>query len=201
MTSMAHILDERALVLNRHWVPIKTATVRDAFCLVFKGAARIIEPATYQTFDFASWAELGAERGKPHIRTVRLTIRAPEVIVLTHYGGVPEQEVVFSRRNLFKRDRTTCQYCGRTPGSENLTIDHVVPRSRGGVSSWENCVLACLECNLRKSARTPEQAGMRLLKRPAKPRWSSAITLVLGTRKESWEQFVSRVYWDAELQE
>lgn len=195
-----YVLDERALVLNKNWVPIKTATVRDAFCLVFKGAARIVEPSTFETFDFKSWSQLSVERGKPHVRTVRLSIRAPEVIVLTQYGGYPAQQVVFSRRNLFKRDRTICQYCGKAPGAENLTIDHVLPRAKGGVSSWENCVLACIDCNTRKAARTPEQAGMRLLRVPVEPRGSPSITFMLGARKESWEHFVSRMYWDAELE-
>jgi 5-methylcytosine-specific restriction endonuclease McrA len=197
---MSGVLSERALVLNRNWVPIRTATVKDALCLIWKGAARAVQTDTYETHDFRSWAELGAERDKPHIRTVTLTIRVPEVIVLTRYAGYPTQSIVFSRRNLFKRDRHTCQYCGKQPGSENLTIDHVVPRSQGGRSSWTNCVLACVDCNVRKADRTPRQAGMRLLQEPCRPKWSPSITVVVGRRKESWDQFVSRMYWDAELQ-
>jgi 5-methylcytosine-specific restriction endonuclease McrA len=198
---MEHVLDERTLVLNRHWTPIRTTTVRDALCLLFKGAARAIEPATCEAHDFRSWAQLAAERGKPRVRTVRLAIRVPEVIVLTRYGGLPAREIVFSRRNLFRRDRSACQYCGARPGAGELTIDHVVPRSQGGVSSWENCVLACLDCNGAKSNRTPEQAGLRLRRAPRRPRWSPSIALaIVGRRRESWEQFVSRLYWDAQLE-
>lgn len=199
-TTCANVLYAPTLVLNRHWVPIKTATVKDALCLLYKGAARVVEPRTYETFDYRSWSELAAERGRPHVRTVRLAFPVPEVILLSRYGGVPEREVVFSRRNLFRRDRFTCQYCGAQPGANALTIDHVLPRSRGGKSAWENCVLACLACNARKANRLPQEAGLRLLRAPAKPRWSPSLTLALGTVRESWEQFVSRMYWDAELE-
>ena len=198
---MEHILTEPTLVLNQRWAPIRTTTVREALCLLYKGAARAIEPETCEAHDFRSWAQLAAERDKPRVRTVRLSIRVPEVIVLTRYAGFPAEEIVFSRRNLFKRDRNACQYCGAQPGTDALTIDHVVPRSQGGVSSWENCVLACLACNVRKSNRTPERAGLRLRNTPRRPRWSPSITIAtLGKRRESWEQFVSRLYWDAELE-
>ena len=93
------------------------------------------------------------------------------MLALARYDRLPTQAVAFSRRNIFKRDRFTCQFCGRQPGSEELTIDHVVPRSRGGTSTWENCVLACVPCNARKANRTPEQAGMKLRRAPVRPAW------------------------------
>ncbi len=102
---------------------------------------------------------------------MRFKLRVPEVIALTDYDRLPMAAVTFSRRNIFKRDHYTCQYCGAQPGSEELTIDHVVPRSQGGVSTWENCVLACMACNKRKADRTPEQARMRLRKKPVRPAW------------------------------
>jgi 5-methylcytosine-specific restriction endonuclease McrA len=194
------VLDDRALVLNRRWVPIRTATVREAVCLMVKGAAKAVMPQTYETYDFPSWIMLQTERGKPHIRTVSLTIRVPEVIQLLVYDGLPVQEIVFSRRNVFKRDRNMCQYCGGRPGTEELTIDHIQPRSQGGRSTWENCVLACVECNKRKANRLLDQAGMRLLRPPIKPRWSPRITIALGTRKESWNAFVTRAYWNVPLE-
>jgi 5-methylcytosine-specific restriction endonuclease McrA len=200
MNVLANVLDQPTLVLNRHWVPIKTAPVREALCLMYKGAARAVEPRTFETFDYRSWSELAAERDRPHVRTVRLSIPVPEVILLLKYGGMPAQEIVFSRRNLFRRDRFTCQYCGARPGPEELTIDHVTPRSRGGVSSWYNCVLACVPCNTRKANRTPAQAGMRLRRRPARPRGSASIAVALGRARESWEHWISRLYWDTELE-
>ena len=93
---------------------------------------------------------------------MRFRLRVPEVVALSGYDRTAGGPVTFSRRNIFKRDHYTCQYCGAQPGSEELTLDHVVPRSQGGVSSWENCVLACMACNKRKADRTPEQARMHL---------------------------------------
>ena len=196
---MTDVLTLPTLVLNRGWTPIRVTPVKDAISLVCKGSAKIVEPHTYETFDFDSWAALRASDGEPHIRTIKLQIRVPEVVVLTLYDGTPQREIVFSRRNIFKRDRYTCVYCGVQPGSENLTIDHVVPRSRGGISSWENTVLACVACNKRKANRTPEEAKMKLRRKPSRPRWSPALVVPLGHRRESWEAFVSRAYWDVPL--
>jgi 5-methylcytosine-specific restriction endonuclease McrA len=133
------------------------------------------------------------------IRSPGLRLRVPEVVTLVRYDRVPCNCVTFSRRNLFRRDRYTCQYCGNQPGSEQLTIDHVLPRSRGGVSSWENCVLACLDCNLRKADRTPSQAGMRLRKAPSQPAWNP-LYAPHEIRIESWAKFISEAYWTVELE-
>ena len=112
---------------------------------------------------------------------------------------VPANAVTFSRRNVFKRDRYTCQYCGKQPGSEELTIDHVVPRSQGGLSTWENCVLACIECNARKANRTPEQAHMPLRKHPVRPHWKP-LYAPHSVRIDSWTKFLSEAYWNVELE-
>jgi len=103
---------------------------------------------------------------------VRFRLRVPEVITLTEYDRPPAAAVTFNRRNIFKRDHYTCQYCGKQPGGEELTLDHVIPRAQGGESRWDNCVLACLECNKRKADRTPEQAKMRLKHKPVQPKWN-----------------------------
>jgi 5-methylcytosine-specific restriction endonuclease McrA len=97
------------------------------------------------------------------------------------------------------RDHYTCQYCGVQPGSEKLTIDHVVPRAQGGELRWDNCVLACVACNKRKADRTPEQARMRLRKRPVQPTWSPRYA-AYELRIESWSKFVSEAYWNVELE-
>ena len=197
---MSTILDQRALVLNRSWVAIDTTTVRRAVAWIYRGLARAISPDTYEAHDFESWSDLAVLRGEPCIRTINLKIRVPEVILLGTYNGVPRKEVVFSRRNIFKRDRFTCQYCGARPGLEDLTLDHVLPRSRGGLSGWENLVVACLGCNTRKANRTPGEAGMRLRRRPRRPRWSPLLAVSVARRRESWDAFVSRAYWDAPLE-
>src|SRR5207249_9625457 len=123
--------------------------------------------------------------GEPAITTPRLRLRVPEVVTLTTYDCLPALIVRFSRRNVFRRDHFTCQYCGARPGSAELTIDHVVPRSHGGTSSWENCVLACVTCNRHKANRTPEQAGFVLRKKPLRPRWQP-LYATCHVRIDSW---------------
>lgn len=197
------VLQRPTLVLNRRWTPIRTATVQDAIGLVAKGTAVIIEPDSFETHDLASWNDVSRARlrfGDAAIRSPRLALVPPEVILLTTYEGQGGRAVVFSRKNLFKRDRYTCQYCGLQPGPEELTVDHVVPRSRGGVSSWENCVLACVECNKRKADRSPAQAGLKLRKTPRKPSWKALVQVPARDRRESWEKFLSRAYWEIELE-
>jgi len=194
------VLLQPTLVLNKSWVAIDTTSVLDALRLLFKGAALAIRPDTYEAHAFDSWADLMVQPDEPHVRTVRLRIRVPEVIALTHYDGVPSHSMPFTRRNLFKRDRNTCQYCGARPGTAELTIDHLLPRCRGGVSTWENCALACVMCNRRKADRTPRQAGLRLRRLPVAPRWRPILGIPIGRVRQSWEKFVGEQYWDVLLE-
>jgi 5-methylcytosine-specific restriction endonuclease McrA len=198
-----HLLQRPTLVLNRRWTPIRTAPVQDAIGLVAKGTAMIIEPESFETHDLLSWNDVSRARvkmGEALIRSPRLALVPPEVILLLTYEGEGGRAVVFSRKNLFKRDRYTCQYCGMQPGPEELTVDHVVPRSRGGTSTWENCVLACVECNKRKADRTPAQAGLKMRKTPRKPSWKALVQVPARDRRESWDKFLSRAYWEIELE-
>src|SRR5919204_4572828 len=165
------VLQRPTLVLNRHWQPIRVTTVARALVQVWNAAAHVVDPVDYQLYTWADWSALRPRAGEPAITTPRLRLRVPEVVTLIRYDRLPVLTVPFSRRNVFQRDRCTCQYCGARPGSAELTIDHIVPRSQGGTSTWENCVLACVACNARKANRTPEQAGMRLRKPPLRPAW------------------------------
>ncbi|MEM7518571.1 MAG: HNH endonuclease [Planctomycetota bacterium] len=194
-------LAQDALVLNRSWLAIATTPVRHALSLVFTGAAKAIQPETYETHGFESWAALAIPPDEPCVRTVTMELRVPEVIVLEEYNGIPRQTLPFTRRNLFRRDGYTCQYCGRKPGGNELSIDHVIPRSKGGRSTWENCVLACVRCNRRKANRFHEDCGMSLLQVPRAPRWTPTFEARLGRVKQSWERFVSERYWNAELEQ
>ena len=197
------LLERPALVLNRAWTPIQVTSAREAISLVAKGAALIIEPDTYQTHDLRTWNDVSRAKARLEgetIRSTKLAILPPEVILLKVYPGIGERSVVFSRKNIFKRDRHTCQYCGAQPGPDALTIEHILPRSKGGLSTWENCVLACVPCNKKKADRTPEQAGMKLRSRPKKPSWKTLAHVPPRDRRESWEQFLSRAYWEVELE-
>ena len=134
------------------------------------------------------------------VRTVRLEIAVPRVIRLMGYDRLPAQTVKLNRRNLFARDRNTCQYCGRHFPTSELSIDHVLPRSLGGGDSWENLVCACIKCNARKGGRTPEQARMKLIRRPVMPKRNPLIQLRLGQDKySSWRAFLDHAYWSVEL--
>jgi 5-methylcytosine-specific restriction endonuclease McrA len=159
----------------------------------------VVDPADYQLYTWADWSRLAPRADEPVIRTIRQRLRVPEVIALTAYDRLPTAAVTFSRRNIFKRDHFTCQYCAVQPGPEELTIDHVLPRSKGGTSTWENCVLACLDCNKRKDDRTLEKAGMKLRKPPVRPVWKP-LYAAHRERIESWAKFVSEAYWNVELE-
>ncbi len=196
---VAKVLEHPTLVLNRNWQPVNVATVARALVLLWNESARVVDPADYQLYTWEDWSRLRPLDGEQFIQAVRLRLRVPEVIVLADYDRLPTAAVSFSRRNVFKRDHWACQYCGGQPGGEELTIDHVIPRSQGGTSTWANCVLACIACNKRKADRTPQQAGMRLRKEPIRPTWKPLYARH-SVRIESWSKFISETYWNVPLE-
>lgn len=197
---MVATLTRPTLVLNRIWQPVGVASVARSLTLVAAERARIVDPTDFQLYTWADWAKLIPQEDEPFVQAVKFRLRVPEVITLTDFDRLPTNSVTFSRRNIHKRDRHTCQYCGTQPGSEELTIDHVQPRSRGGTSTWENCVLACLKCNLRKADRTPTEAHMPLRKTPVRPTWRPLYARH-GARIENWSKFLSEAYWTVPLDE
>jgi 5-methylcytosine-specific restriction endonuclease McrA len=129
-----------------------------------------------------------------------MEIQLPEVIQLSFFNSYVRHEVQFSRKNIFVRDKHQCQYCGARPPKNELSIDHVVPRSRGGLDHWDNLVLACKACNCRKGDRTPEEARMHLLRKPRAPQWLPRLGHPvppgeLGT----WQRFVDTSCWAPEI--
>jgi len=127
----------------------------------------------------------------------------PRVMLLIAYERVPKRHVRFSRFNIYARDNNTCQYCGKRFSRSELNLDHVLPRSRGGSSTWENVVCSCHTCNRRKGGRTPEEAKMLLMRRPRRPEWTPLTTEVsLFRRYREWVPFLNTVdvaYWNTEL--
>ena len=183
------MLNGHVLVLNPSSLPIHVTSVRRAFSLTYQDVARALD-AWYQAFDFAAWQELSTE-GVEVVGTARGAIRVPRVIALLHFDRVPMRHVRYSRVNVFARDKFTCQYCGAKPHRSQLNLDHVVPRALGGKTSWENVVCSCVDCNRRKGGRTPEQAKLRLLRRPTRPRFSPLANLVVAsTCHEQWRPFL-----------
>lgn len=188
----ADLLERATLVLNRSWQPVHVTTVRRALCMVFRDAARIVCTESLTIYDFDGWIDQPIPSRAETIRSPSVRIVAPEVILLSRYNRVPCHEAPFTRRNLFLRDDYTCQYCGKRSGSQLLSVDHVHPRSRGGSTTWENCVLACVGCNARKADQTPKEAGLRLLRKPERPRWTPYLNLRPSQRMESWEKFTPK---------
>lgn len=197
---MVTLLTRPTLVLNRNWQPVGFASVARSLTLVAAERACIVDPTDFRQYSWADWAKQIPSMDEPFVQSVAFRIRVPEVITLSEYDRVPMNAVTFSRRNIFKRDRYTCQYCHAQPGSDELTIDHVQPRSRGGTSTWENCVLACLECNKRKADRTPAEAQMPMRRMPVRPKWRPLYARH-DVRIESWSKFLSEAYWTVELDE
>ena len=207
-------LDEKVLVLNRVYAAVRIISARRAFCLLCKRIAEVIsvEDGHYANYDIESWAELGrlqreaAPDGEADhwtwIRTPRCDIAVPRIIRLLGYDRMPRQQVKLNRRNIYARDQNKCQYCGKVFCTRELTIDHVTPRVQGGDNSWENLVCACLRCNTRKGGRTPDQAHMRLIRSPIRPKRNPAISIRLGQAKyESWKTFLDDAYWTVELRD
>jgi 5-methylcytosine-specific restriction endonuclease McrA len=201
------MLDSGVLVLNRSYQPIHVTSVKRAFALLYQGIARAIDHE-YRLFDFQSWAALSAETHPDSVGTVSRRIRVPRVIVLLACEHLPRAKVRFSRHNIYLRDGSRCQYCGKGFPRTDLNLDHVVPRSRGGTTTWENVVCSCVACNLRKGGRTPDEAGMKLLRQPVRPKWSPFHRI--GSKRPShqdWGPFLQHMnlaeasYWNTELLE
>jgi 5-methylcytosine-specific restriction endonuclease McrA len=167
-------LQEPVLVLNASYEPINVTAVRRALVLILKGVATTEE----EDGDF--------------LHAARLAIRIPSVIRLLEYRRIPYQTRALSRKNLLLRDHFTCQFCGRALPAHELTLDHVVPRSRGGGTDWDNLVACCHKCNNLKGDRLPEEAGLRLL-RPPRPftlHTSRQIMRMMGRSDERWRKYL-----------
>ena len=183
------MLDAHALVLNRSWVPISTTTVRHAVLLMARDVAGAVHPETYEVASWGAWVLRGSfQAGR--LRGIGFEFPVPEVIVLRRYGGFPDVQVSFTRRNVYRRDGYRCMYCGRRPHPDQLTIDHVIPRSRGGTHTWDNCVTACLDCNARKADRNLWDARMNLLVPPSAPDWPGGMDPDLLSARPTWQRFL-----------
>ena len=201
-------LDSSVLVLNRLYMAVRVTSARRAFGLLFKDLAEVItlDDGYYQSYDFMTWRDVSLARSQYRapdddwVRTVHFEIQVPRIIRLLAYEKLPRQRVKFNRRNIFARDGNRCQYCGKKFPTTELSLDHVVPRSKGGPASWENIVCACLKCNVKKGGNDPREANMRLIKEPIRPRTSPTLSLKLSQRKyEPWKSFLDNAYWSVEL--
>ena len=188
---MSEVLSKPVLILNRVFAPVQLTTAKRAFVLLYGGSARALDEAG-EEYDFDLWRMLPVRAADDALPIVGGALRVPRVLHLDRYDRTPRVTVRLTRRNLMFRDAHQCQYCGKQPPLRELNIDHVMPRSRGGADTWENLVTACRVCNLRKGWKTPEEANMRLARRPFRPKWSMTAQILLGTatKYEEWEPFL-----------
>ena len=198
------MLDRQVLVLNRLWQAVNVCSVRRAFTLLCQGHAQVVrsdEGNNFFTHDFDSWRTFSTEEPEAEmVHTISFKIRIPRVIVLLLFDRLPKKEVKFTRHNIFERDKNTCQYCGKVFDRKDLNLDHVIPRDKGGQTTWENVVCSCIPCNTKKGNRLAHQVNMHLIHKPERPRWRPFVHLTLnGTQHESWKHFIDLAYWNVEL--
>lgn len=190
------VLDQPCLVLNRHWQPVIFWPVRSAIEGSMRGQASVLDVKHYLLYSFDEWMELEQDQlpeNTQWIKTPSGQIPAPEVVVLKHYSERPPRKVGFSRLNLAKRDDFTCQYCGEKIDYDRTTVEHILPRSRGGPTTWENCVAACKDCNTRKRNLTPQEAKMPLRKVPTAPAFKLGLWVPNNeVIRPSWRPFLEK---------
>jgi len=181
------------LVLNKSYIPIHIITWQKSMSLIIQESARPLD-RDFITYTFEDWLTFSCMADDyQKVPTVRYNIAIPEVIVLRDYNSLPVREVKYSRQTLFQRDKFRCAYCNETFAKEQLTIDHIIPRSKGGLSNWSNTVSCCRPCNYLKADKTPEDAGLKLLIKPKKPIWLSPIADIKRNYVcKSWLKFMDR---------
>ncbi|MAE60492.1 MAG: HNH endonuclease [Planctomycetaceae bacterium] len=186
---------------------IRVVSARRAFSMLARNLAEVIsiDEGRFANYDFDSWTELSEYRDlfddhTDWVQTVRLRIAVPKIIRVFGYDRLPMQKVKLNRRNIYARDNNICQYCGNKHSTHELSLDHVLPRSQGGQSNWDNLVCCCVHCNARKGGRTPAQAHMSLIRKPIRPKRNPVINLRLGLDKYAcWQTFLDNAYWTVEL--
>ncbi len=184
------------LVLNRNWQAIGVKTPMEAFSMIASGATTALDIGTdghIRPVKWAEWLMLPVRECDNCIGTVRGPVRVPTVLVLSRFDKVPKKRPKFGARGIWERDGGICQYSGRKLRPQEGNIDHIVPLSRGGPTSWDNCVLTDKRINSRKGSRLPEEAGLKLLRRPAVPRELPVTVLIRNTHEvRDWDLFLSK---------
>lgn len=193
-----------SLVINKSYLAIQIVDWKKAISLVYQGSAQAVDE-NLQTYNFEDWVELSqlmTEHDHGFVHSPTMKIAVPEVIRLTKYDSLPKQDVKFTRRNIYEHYEYKCCYCGKEGTTKTLNLDHVLPRSRGGHTTWTNIVLSCLKCNTFKDNRTPEEAGMKLRIKPSRPKWQPVRTLTVQSPAPipiSWQRLLDSKYWESEL--
>ena len=219
---MVATISKKVLVLNRNWCAVGLIGLPRAMTLLFsqyedgEPKAKIITPppkGSYEVWDWSDWSNLRPEIGEDGLVSTSKVYKIPEVLILSRYNSLPKQKVNFCRRSIWKRDDYSCQYCGRKPDHDECTLDHILPKSLGGETSWTNCVLACYQCNSQKADKRPEDAfrpkdkkkarrwigpsPMKLIKEPKKPEYSIIKDKIKIL--DTWKHWLDKMYWEIPL--
>lgn len=183
------------LILNKNWLPINTTTPKHSFALLYNNNAKSLnfnKDGNMELVDWNEWSRLDAS-GDWFVKTVQGGIKIPKVIVLNYFDKIPRQVIKFTQKNLWERDNYTCQYTGKKINKYDGNIDHIVPRSKGGKTSWANCVLAHKDINARKANNTPEEVGLKLLKKPNEPRIMPVSFYIRNEYQiKEWDMFLNK---------
>mgnify|MGYP001803394502 CR=1 FL=1 len=201
---MTAALQSDVLVLNKHWRALRIITAAEALADLFVGRVEAVD-TDYRSYDFASWHELSAyasafePESHSFVRTVTSAVLVPAVVRLRRFDRVTRPTLRLSRKNVYLRDNYTCQYTGQRLPTSELTLDHVVPTSRGGQTSWDNLVCCSVAVDSLKGNRTPEEAGLKLIRPPRRPDATELLFKSRRERHDSWKHFVDAAYWNTEL--
>lgn len=195
------------LVLNRNWKVVRSCSVANALGLVYRGRAKIMDEE-FNLRSFEDWISVSSKHSEKEetefIRTIRYQVRVPKVIVLSFYDKLPKSEVQLNRRNVFRRDDYTCQYCYKKAGPTalnphdfsipvaELTLDHIVPRSKGGTTVWTNITTACIKCNVRKGSSSLQELGWEVKTHPIKPTFWSVSAYMSDSTKEDFVKLLTK---------
>lgn len=193
------------LVLNKNYAPVHIITWQKCMCLLMKDHAHALD-REFLAYTFDDWAKFSRKCLSDYekVNSVSCSIAIPEIIVLLYYNRLPMREVKFSRQSVFARDKYICQYCKKMFGKDDLTIDHILPRSKGGLTVWDNIVTCCMDCNARKADRTLlevreryPQDGNRwyLPRKPIKPKWVNPVSNHASKVHicKTWEHFMKKI--------
>ncbi len=211
-----NVLEEKVLVLNRLWQAINVCSARRAICFLYTGHAKAVESrnGNYELYNFPKWLEYSQNnffsgntsneesRNNGFIHSVSYLLKKPNIIILSFYLGYPNLRIKLSRENIYKRDKYTCQYCGRKLDPKKLNIDHILPRHRGGKTTWSNVVSCCFDCNLKKGGKILSETDMKLLQKPRAPLRYPLQNLHIETQgHKSWTHFIDFNKWEVEIGE
>jgi len=192
------MLKGEVLVLNKFWQPLYLISIEEGVNLIFQERGKIVleDYGLLDLNDWLSYSEIILEEKKDlkYIKTKTKKLIKPYVIIMHENSYQPRIEISFSRKLIEVRDRGRCQYCGKKLSGKDKTIDHIIPKSRGGQNKWENVVLCCKKCNKKKGNKTPEEVGMKLLKEPKKPKLIEMILKKIESKKEFeiWIKFLEK---------